>query len=84
MPELYQPLIPLQVDYVCDSCGKGKLSRPKATLEPVVTGLLHRCSLCGTEYHLPQSYPYITYVNFYEFVNDARSAIAAAKERTNG
>lgn len=86
MPELHQPLIPLRVDYVCDSCGKGKLYRPLSKLEAVPTaggegGLLHVCPLCSTQYRLNQSYPYMTYVNFYEFVNDARAAVAAAKER---
>lgn len=85
MPELHQPLIPLRVDYVCDSCGKGHLARPVAKLEAVTggdgSGLLHICPLCSTHYRLPKSYPYITYVNFYEFVNDARAAVAAAKER---
>ena len=87
MPELHQPMIPLRVDYVCDACGKGKLFRPLAKLEVIPAGnsgdagLLHLCPLCHTRYHLPQSYPHLTYVNFYEFVNDARAAVASAKER---
>lgn len=85
MPELHQPLIPLKIDYVCDSCGKGHLYRPKARLESVTAegGLLHCCPVCEVECRLPQSYPYMTYVNFFEFVKDAKAAVAKAKGRHN-
>ncbi len=87
MPEIHQPLIPLKIDYVCDSCGIGNLSRPNAKLEAIPStggGLLHRCPVCEVEYRLPQSYPYMTYVNFFEFVQDAKAAVASAKERNRG
>ena len=81
MPEVHQPLIPIQVDYLCDSCGKGRLVRPNAKLESIgsAAGLQHVCPLCNTEYFLPRIYPYISYVNFYDFLNDARAAIATHK-----
>lgn len=83
MPEVSRPLLPVETNYVCDSCGTGYMQRPSGALEAASEkGFVHVCNYCGTEAFLNEVYPKRDYVNFYGFLQDGKAAIAAAKKRS--
>lgn len=80
MPEIIRPLLPVEINYYCDSCGSGVMERKPGALQVVsAAGFDHICNYCGTAAKLGRVYPYTKNVNFYGFLQDAAAAIAAAK-----
>jgi hypothetical protein len=62
MPELKQEVRPVQVNYVCDACGKGMMS-PRGEMDPVTGDIEHHCLICDHEQAFQwRAYPRIDYV----------------------
>lgn len=62
MAEIYKKLKPVQVDYICDTCGEGELKPTgamKLSYPPLYT---HKCSKCNEVFDLKKTYPSIEYI----------------------
>lgn len=79
MPIISKPLVPVEVDYLCDTCGVSTVQR-KNKLEPVSDeGFEYVCSNCDSTIRLKGSFPEIHYVPFYGFVKDAQRVVEELK-----
>lgn len=48
MPEIKREVVPLEVNYVCDSCGKGMLEKV-SEMNPKTGEIKHQCMICSEE-----------------------------------
>ena len=63
MPESRRHVRPIEVSYVCDSCGNG-LMEQAGEMDPDSGEILHRCVICSAEQHFKwRAYPRIDYVD---------------------
>jgi DNA-directed RNA polymerase subunit RPC12/RpoP len=66
MPEVRQEVRPIEVNYVCDACGKGMMS-PVGEMEPTSGDIEHQCLICNHEQTFQwRPYPRIDYVGVEE------------------
>ena len=68
MPELEYPVLPIEVDCICDECKKGRM-RPAKNGTTQFTNppkFQHECLNCKDSKFFPVHYPYIKYspINF--------------------
>lgn len=56
------PVQAVQVDYVCDECGEGKMRMLNTQLLTYPPQYPHRCTYCYAEKTFRVGYPYIEYV----------------------
>jgi uncharacterized protein (DUF983 family) len=65
MPEREFEVEPVGIAYVCDSCGQGEMvsaeAETTAAEEARQAGYRHRCTSCGQEDTLAESYPTIRF-----------------------
>lgn len=62
MPEVKRPVRTIEVNYLCDSCGKGMLHKV-AEADPETGDTRHECVICGHEQVFQWLvYPRIDYV----------------------
>lgn len=59
--ELRQIMQPIQIDYICDICGKGKMRPTGMMLTSNPLQYSHRCIECDSHNNFTVRYPYITY-----------------------
>ena len=69
MPRVQQVVQPIQVDYVCEECGKGhyRLYRSKPMMDP--PEYLHKCDECGDSKCFNETYPCIRYAPERDLLN---------------
>jgi uncharacterized cysteine cluster protein YcgN (CxxCxxCC family) len=46
MPEIKRKVIPLEINYVCDSCGKGMMEKV-GEMNPKTGEVKHQCIICS-------------------------------------
>ena len=62
MPEVRQEVRPVEVAYVCDSCGKGMMNAI-SEMDPESGDTEHQCVICGHEQTFKwRPYPHIDYI----------------------
>lgn len=61
MPMIKRPVIPTQIDYVCDKCGEGKYRPTGVTLMSNPPKFPHTCTLCGDTHTFYKIYPCLEY-----------------------
>ncbi len=63
MAEIEYPVLPIEVDYICDSCKKGRMRPPKngATQATNPIKFQHECLNCGKGAFFPLHYPLLRY-----------------------
>lgn len=66
MAETFTPVLPVQVDYICDACGKGSLKPTGEVKTSNPPWYVHQCKSCLQYSSHRNQYPYIKY----EAVND--------------
>jgi len=62
MPLIKKLLQPVEVDYVCDECGKGRYRSTGIGLLSSPPQYQHICNECGDERMFAEAYPLIQYV----------------------
>lgn len=62
MPRIQMPLRPIQIDYVCDKCQKGKYRSTGTMLLSSPPQFPHECTECKDSRIFWEKYPTIRYV----------------------
>jgi DNA-directed RNA polymerase subunit RPC12/RpoP len=66
MPEVKQEVRPIEVNYLCDNCGKGMMSA-RGEMDPESGDIEHHCVICDHEQTFKwRAYPHIDYVEIEE------------------
>ena len=66
MPEVKQEVRPIEVNYICDACGKGMMS-PVGEMDPTSGDIEHQCLICNHEQTFQwRPYPRIDHVEVEE------------------
>jgi hypothetical protein len=63
VPVTRQQVVPISVDYTCDSCGVGVMRSTGTVLMTYPAKHTHVCANCSTERIFDCVYPYISYTN---------------------
>jgi DNA-directed RNA polymerase subunit RPC12/RpoP len=62
MPEVKREVRPVEVNYICDVCGKGMMSR-SGEIETKTGEIEHRCLICNHQQTFQwREYPRVDYV----------------------
>ena len=62
MPELKREVRPVEVNYLCDACGKGMMARA-GERDPATGEIEHRCLICDHRQSFKgRAYPRIDYL----------------------
>jgi hypothetical protein len=63
MPEVRQEVRPIEINYICDGCGKGMMS-PAGEMDPSSGDIKHQCLICDhVQTFKWRPYPRIDYVD---------------------
>lgn len=66
MPELKREVKPVEVNYVCDSCGNGMMT-PCGDMDPKTGNIDHRCMICDHQQVFQwRPYPRIEHIGMEE------------------
>jgi uncharacterized cysteine cluster protein YcgN (CxxCxxCC family) len=66
MPEVKREVRPIEVNYLCDACGQGMLSRV-GVADPATGEIEHRCLICDHQQtFVGEHYPRIDHVGIDE------------------
>ena len=66
MPEVKQEVRPIEVNYICDACGKGMMS-PVGEMDPTSGDIEHHCMICNHKQTFQwRPYPRIDHVEVEE------------------
>lgn len=66
MPEVKREVRPVEVNYVCDSCGQGMMAQ-SGPLDPETGDIEHKCLICDHQQTFQwRSYPRIDHIGFDE------------------
>lgn len=68
MPEIKRKIVPVEVNYLCDKCGKGMMQACAETDDKGMTE--HECMICGARQSFQwQKYPRIDYIGENEAID---------------
>jgi hypothetical protein len=61
MPSVIRPVEAIEVDYICDECGTGRMRHTGASLMSSPPKFVHRCNQCGSPKSFDGILPYRSY-----------------------
>jgi hypothetical protein len=62
MPEIIREVRQVEVDYLCDGCGKATMRPTGLTLTSHPPKYPHKCVACGAEQNFAQQFPHHAFV----------------------